>query len=644
MSRPDDKKNVLALVRAFGEDPTLRELANLVLVLGNRDSIDALPAPSARVLVQVLKLIDAHDLYGSVAYPKHHTQADVSDIYLYAFQTRGVFVNVALQEPFGLTVIEAAAHGVPTVATRNGGPVDIMAALHHGVVVEPTDSKAIAAALLDILTDPAKWDAMSAAGSKNIVKYSWPAHAKRWALFLGEERHFERAASRRERTMSGILEKSVSRLDLAALDADGGPAAPSAADVAAMMSRGFSTPPPAASGAGTPLTAASGAATPHAGRRGSGFCLDDLAVLKSVHAEAAARAADFEAAAGRRRLVAVNLDSGAAAPAAAAALRAAAAALTAAGVGDDVGLGVLSMLGFESTREALAAGGADPAALDFVVANAGADVWTRRAGGQWEADEAYESLIESRWDRAALRRALRKVVSAPEGADRRLPRLKELLYCVGEAPEEGVHPRHVCVELDAETQSILAAGMGPRGRTTGTVALAAAVTERLRRRLRAKGLRAQHTLQLVPRGAGEDYLAVLHLTPIRASRALALRHLARRLGLGPDDFAVAALAPELVALGADSGDGGAVVGPYVSDLVDLVGGAQRVFVLPRVEGAPAAPAEHGGHLAASPLGVPLAPFDGCARVAVVEDAAALGAALAADAERALASSSSAAAC
>lgn len=37
--------------------------------------------------------------------------------------TRGVFVNIALQEPFGLTVIEAAAHGVPTVATKNGGPV-----------------------------------------------------------------------------------------------------------------------------------------------------------------------------------------------------------------------------------------------------------------------------------------------------------------------------------------------------------------------------------------------------------------------------------------------------------------------------------------------------------------------------------------
>ncbi len=32
-----------------------------------------------------------------MAYPKRHTQADISDIYLLATATKGVFVNVALQ-------------------------------------------------------------------------------------------------------------------------------------------------------------------------------------------------------------------------------------------------------------------------------------------------------------------------------------------------------------------------------------------------------------------------------------------------------------------------------------------------------------------------------------------------------------------
>lgn len=61
------------------------------------------------MLTQVLKLIDNHDLYGSVAYPKRHTQKDISDIYRLSLATHGVFTNVALQEPFGLTVIEVSA-------------------------------------------------------------------------------------------------------------------------------------------------------------------------------------------------------------------------------------------------------------------------------------------------------------------------------------------------------------------------------------------------------------------------------------------------------------------------------------------------------------------------------------------------------
>ncbi len=75
---------------------------------GNRDNIDSMAGGSQKVLMQVMKLIDMHDLYGSVAYPKKHAQSDISDIYRLPFATRGIFTNVALQEPFGLTVIEVS--------------------------------------------------------------------------------------------------------------------------------------------------------------------------------------------------------------------------------------------------------------------------------------------------------------------------------------------------------------------------------------------------------------------------------------------------------------------------------------------------------------------------------------------------------
>ena len=71
---------------------------------------------SQKILTQLMKLIDSHDLYGSVAYPKKHQQKDISDIYLLPFATRGIFTNVALQEPFGLTVIEVRELVYPSCA------------------------------------------------------------------------------------------------------------------------------------------------------------------------------------------------------------------------------------------------------------------------------------------------------------------------------------------------------------------------------------------------------------------------------------------------------------------------------------------------------------------------------------------------
>lgn len=61
-------------------------------------------------------------------------------------------------------MVQAAAHGVPTVATKNGGPVDIMATLHHGLLVDPGNSNAIAEACLKILTSSQTWEEMSRSG------------------------------------------------------------------------------------------------------------------------------------------------------------------------------------------------------------------------------------------------------------------------------------------------------------------------------------------------------------------------------------------------------------------------------------------------------------------------------------------------
>lgn len=56
--------------------------------MGNRDDIDEMSGTSASVILSILKLIDKYDLYGQVAYPKHHKQPDVPDIYRLAAKTK----------------------------------------------------------------------------------------------------------------------------------------------------------------------------------------------------------------------------------------------------------------------------------------------------------------------------------------------------------------------------------------------------------------------------------------------------------------------------------------------------------------------------------------------------------------------------
>ncbi|VAH93740.1 probable sucrose-phosphate synthase 5 [Triticum urartu] len=178
LSRPDPKKNVTTLLKAYGESRKLRELANLTLILGNRDDIDDMAGGGGTVLTAVLKLIDRYDLYGQVAYPKHHKQTDVPHIYRLAAKTKGVFINPALVEPFGLTIIEAAAYGLPVVATKNGGPVDILKALHNGLLVDPHSAEAITGALLSLLADKGQWLESRRNGLRNIHRFSWPHHCR----------------------------------------------------------------------------------------------------------------------------------------------------------------------------------------------------------------------------------------------------------------------------------------------------------------------------------------------------------------------------------------------------------------------------------------------------------------------------------
>jgi glycosyltransferase involved in cell wall biosynthesis len=85
-----------------------------------------------------------------------------------------IFVNVSLQESFGVAVIEAMACEKPVVVTEVGGLKEVVEENVSGIFVPPSNIEKTAAAILDLLNDPGKAKRLGKAGRNNVLKkYDW---------------------------------------------------------------------------------------------------------------------------------------------------------------------------------------------------------------------------------------------------------------------------------------------------------------------------------------------------------------------------------------------------------------------------------------------------------------------------------------
>jgi sucrose-phosphate synthase len=206
--RPEMRKNLGALIAAFGSSSKLHEHANLAIIAGNREDIRKLDAAQLEVMTNLLLDIDLYDLWGKVALPKQHKPADIAGFYRLAARRRGIFVNPALTEPFGLTLIEAAASGLPIVATEDGGPRDIVAHCKNGVLVNPMDVNAIAEAIEYGLADSIRWRRWARNGIAGVRNYyTWDAHVRKYLHVLSRLLHHERKQIRRSMAIHQRLQR-----------------------------------------------------------------------------------------------------------------------------------------------------------------------------------------------------------------------------------------------------------------------------------------------------------------------------------------------------------------------------------------------------------------------------------------------------
>ncbi len=182
LCRPDRRKNIQALIRAYGESKSLQAIANLAVFAGIRDNIEEMPDNEQQVLTDMLLSMDRYDLYGKMAIPKNHdSEYEVPELYRLAASTGGIFANTAFIELFGLTAIESSATGLPFVVTENGGPQDIVENCESGLIVDVNDQAALTDAMLRLLTDRPLWEEYSRNGVNRVrTYYSWDTHCGRY--------------------------------------------------------------------------------------------------------------------------------------------------------------------------------------------------------------------------------------------------------------------------------------------------------------------------------------------------------------------------------------------------------------------------------------------------------------------------------
>jgi glycosyltransferase involved in cell wall biosynthesis len=105
-----------------------------------------------------------------------------------------LFVWPAVNEAFGMALLEAQASGLPVIAGNSGGVSGIVADGKTGLLAPPGDTAAFAAALRQLLGDPARRMAMGAAARQKVLReHDLPAAAARLGAVVASLRR-ERAA------------------------------------------------------------------------------------------------------------------------------------------------------------------------------------------------------------------------------------------------------------------------------------------------------------------------------------------------------------------------------------------------------------------------------------------------------------------
>uniref|UniRef100_A0A2N9HD07 Sucrose synthase n=1 Tax=Fagus sylvatica TaxID=28930 RepID=A0A2N9HD07_FAGSY len=190
MARLDRVKNITGLVEWYGKNARLRELVNLVVVAGDRRK-ESKDLEEKAEMKKMYELIETYNLNGQFRWiSAQMDRVRNGELYRYIADTKGAFVQPALYEAFGLTVVESMTCGLPTFATCNGGPAEIIVNGKSGFHIDPNQGDQASELLVNFFekckVDPTHWDKISFGGLKRIhEKYTWQIYSERLLTLTG---------------------------------------------------------------------------------------------------------------------------------------------------------------------------------------------------------------------------------------------------------------------------------------------------------------------------------------------------------------------------------------------------------------------------------------------------------------------------
>ncbi len=102
-----------------------------------------------------------------------------------AYAEADLFVLPSLKEGFGIVFLEAMFNGLPVVAARAGGSMDVVVNGQTGILVTPNDGEELARAVSGLLANSTQRERMGAAGRQRVMEqFQFEHFASRWQRWL----------------------------------------------------------------------------------------------------------------------------------------------------------------------------------------------------------------------------------------------------------------------------------------------------------------------------------------------------------------------------------------------------------------------------------------------------------------------------